>query len=215
MKAICLISGGKDSFLSLLIGISVGMEIELAITVEAKTDSYMFHYQNATLGGKIAQTMGINSVLVGESQLERFISQYKGYFLIAGAVESEFQKTRLEALCQEFGLIPYFPLWRKDQESIFKEFISTGAKGIFISVSAEGLDSGFLRKQIDQDSLNILKRKREKYGISIIGEGGEYETLVTSYPPTGKLLEILDSEEVDRGMQKILQITKFEIIPLP
>jgi uncharacterized protein (TIGR00290 family) len=213
MKAISLISGGKDSFLSLLIALSIGMDVERTITVKAEMDSLMFHYPNAEMGRALSSMMGIGNSLIGESEFNDVVSGYGGYFLIAGAVESEFQKTRLEELCVKFGLIPFFPLWRKNQESIIREFISTGSRAIFVSVAAEGLGGEFLGKTLNNESLSDLIEANKKNGISIIGEGGEYETLVTCYPQTGKCIKILDSDIVDRGIQKNLLIRRYEITP--
>ncbi len=212
MKAISLLSGGKDSFLSLLISLSIGMDVERTITVKAEQDSYMFHFPNAEIGSKLSESLGIENSLIMESEFTETVSRYPGYFLIAGAVESEFQKTRLEALCDEFGLKTFFPLWRKNQELIIRDFISSGARGIFVAVAAEGLGVELLGRAIDEEALEILKEVRKKYGISIIGEGGEYESLVTCSPYARKCLRITETEVVDRGIQKNLKIKGYEIV---
>jgi diphthamide synthase (EF-2-diphthine--ammonia ligase) len=41
-----------------------------------------------------------------------------------------------------------------------------------------------------------LKALREKFGISIMGEGGEYESMTLDSPMHSRPLEILDSEVV-------------------
>ena len=212
MKAISLLSGGKDSFLSLIIALSVGMDVERTITVKAEQDSYMFHYPNAELGSKLSESLGISNSLITESEFNRMISRYPGYFLIAGAVESEYQKTNLEEMCENFGLKTFFPLWRKNQESILLDFISTGSEGIFVSVAAEGLGLNLLGKPINENSLEILKKMNKKYGISIVGEGGEYETLITCSPFSATCIKIVDSIVVDRGIQKNLIIKNYETV---
>jgi uncharacterized protein (TIGR00290 family) len=212
MKALSLLSGGKDSFLSLLIALSVGMEVERTITVKADQDSYMFHYPNAELGAVLSETLGIGNSLIPESEFEETVAKYPGYFLIAGAVESEFQKTKLEEMCDDLGLRTFFPLWRKKQESIIRDFISTGSRGIFVSVAAEGIGPELLGRDIDEDSLEFLKRVNRTHGISIIGEGGEYETLVTGSPFATGSIEILETEIIDRGIQKNLKIKKYKMV---
>ncbi|MEL9914735.1 MAG: diphthine--ammonia ligase [Thermoplasmatales archaeon] len=213
MKAVALFSGGKDSFLSINIATMLGMDIEAAITVVPPQDSMMFHHPNAMLGSLISRCLGIRSITVSEEGFEEAISKFRGDVLIAGAVESEYQRTRLEQICCKYDLIPFFPLWRKDNESIIMEFIQTGSSGIFTSVAAEGLDEGLLGKEINLSSLNYLKKIREKYGISLIGEGGEYETLVTC-PNFGECcIEIERIKIVDRGIQKNLSVEKYQVIP--
>jgi ABC transporter with metal-binding/Fe-S-binding domain ATP-binding protein len=212
MKAVSLLSGGKDSFLSLLIALSIGMDVERTITVKAEQDSFMFHFPNVELGSKLSDIMGIRNSLIDESSFQETLSKFQGYFLVAGAVESEFQKTRLEEICQEYGLKTFFPLWRKDQESIIRDFISSGSRGIFVSVAAEGLGEDFLGMPITEKSLERLKAVKRKFGISIVGEGGEYETLVTGSPFASKSIEIIGSEIIDRGIQKNLKITSYRIV---
>ncbi len=212
MKAISLLSGGKDSFLSLLIAISVGMDVERTITVKAEQDSYMFHYPNAELGSILSETLGVENSLISEDEFEDTISSFSGYFLIAGAVESEFQKTKLEALCEANGLKTFFPLWRKNQELIIRDFIATGSTGVFVSVAAEGLGADFLGRKIDDTSLKLLKNANSKFGISIVGEGGEYETLVIYTPFAANHIVIDETEVVDRGIQKNLKIKRYRVV---
>lgn len=214
MKGVSLLSGGKDSYLSLLIAVSIGINVEKTITVEAETDSIMFHYQNAYLGAAVSEMMGIENMMVREDQFEDFIKNFRGYYLIAGAVESEFQKTRLEAVCETYGMIPFLPLWRKRNDLIIEDFINSGTKGIFVSVAAEGLGENLLGKDINECTLGILLDLREKFRISLIGEGGEYETLVTEIPFSAKCLKILNSKVIDRGIQKNLQIIDYELVNL-
>jgi ABC transporter with metal-binding/Fe-S-binding domain ATP-binding protein len=212
MKAISLLSGGKDSFMSLLIALSVGIEIERTITVKAEQDSYMFHYPNAELGSKLSEMMNIENSLIQESEFTSTLASYRGYVLVAGAVESEFQKTKLEEICYDLGLRTFFPLWRRNQEQIIRDFIASGSKGIFVSVAAEGLGEDLLGRGIDEGVLNFLKTMNSRYGISIVGEGGEYETLVTCSPFAIHCIEILESEIIDRGIQKNLKIKKIRTV---
>ncbi|MEM3934574.1 MAG: ATPase, partial [Thermoplasmatales archaeon] len=121
MKAVALFSGGKDSFLSINIATMLGMDIEAAITVVPPQDSMMFHHPNAMLGSLISRCLGIRSITVSEEGFEEAISKFRGDVLIAGAVESEYQRTRLEQISCKYDLIPFFPLWRKDNESIIME----------------------------------------------------------------------------------------------
>jgi len=212
MKGIALISGGKDSYLSALIALINGIEIEKTITIKAQTDSMMFHFPNAILGSAVSKLLGLENIIIEESEFESSISEYKGYRLIAGAIASEYQKTRLERLCLENEIIPYFPLWRRNQEDILREFMESGSEGILVSVSAEGLDEKYLGRKIDESLLNDLKRLNMRYGVSLVGEGGEYESLVTFSPWTGMRLQIMEKEIVDRGMQKLLIIKSYKLI---
>ncbi len=211
MKGIALLSGGKDSYLSTIIAMMVGIEIEKTITVKAIEDSMMFHFPNTFLGKAVSELLNLENETIGEDEFENEIGKYRGYRLIAGAIESEYQKTRLEKLCLEKDLIPFFPLWRRNQQEILNEFIESGSKGMLVSVSAEGLDERYLGREIDPSLVKELIYLNMRYGISIVGEGGEYESLVTYSPWTNLCLRIKEKEVLNRGMQKILSIKRYEI----
>ncbi len=213
MKGISLLSGGKDSYMALMIAIGTGMDIERTITVIPQEDSMMFHVPNATLGKAVSELAGIENVAVKEDEFYEEIEKYKGYSIVAGAVESEYQKTRLERLAYEIGMKTFFPLWRRNQLNIMHEFIKSGSRGIFVSVAAEGLDENFLGREIDEKSLSELIKLNIKYGISIVGEGGEYETLVTYNPFNDLCIEILEKEILNRGMQKNLIVKRYSVHP--
>ncbi|MGC8645344.1 MAG: diphthine--ammonia ligase [Thermoplasmata archaeon] len=214
MKAVSLLSGGKDSFLSLNIATMLGMDVVATITVLPKEDSYMFHHPNASLGSVVSQCLGIRNITSGEEEFESVISTFGGHLLVAGAVRSDYQRSKLEEICVKYGLVPFFPLWRREDEQILLEFIDSGSRGIFTSVAAEGLDESLLGKEIDQNTLKTLKSARERYGISLVGEGGEYETLVICSTFESCCIAIDSSSVVDRGLQKNLMIKKYRVIPL-
>jgi len=213
MKGISLLSGGKDSYMSLMIAISLGINIERTITVIPQEDSMMFHVPNAILGKAVSELAAIENTTIAEEEFYEEIKKYKDYFIVAGAVESEYQKTRLEKLAYEIGMKTFFPLWRRNQLSIMHDFIKSGSRGIFVSVAAEGLDETFLGKEIDEKSLSELVKLNIKYGISIVGEGGEYETLVTYNPFNDLYIEILEKEIMNRGMQKSLIVKRYSVHP--
>ncbi len=213
MKAISLLSGGKDSYMSLIIAMSTGMEVERTLTIIPEVDSMMFHVPNAILGSAVSELVGIENTSIPEGEFYDEIKKYRGYTIVAGAVESEYQKTRLEKLAYELGMKTFFPLWRRDNVSLVLDFIRSGARGIFVSVAAEGLEENFLGREIDERALHDLMNLNRRFGISVIGEGGEYETLVTYNPFNDLCIEILEKEILNRGMQKNLIVKRYSVHP--
>ncbi|MEM0141156.1 MAG: diphthine--ammonia ligase [Thermoplasmatales archaeon] len=212
MKAIALLSGGKDSFLSINIALMLGIEMEATITVVPSQDSMMFHHPNAHLGSVISNCLGIRNITVEEDEFEDAVSKFPKKLLVAGAIESDYQKSRLEEMCEKYGLTPFFPLWRKNNESLLLEFISTGSSGIFTSVAAEGLDETLLGREINEESLEILRIAKKRHRISLVGEGGEYETLVISSPFENCFIKIERTSVVDRGIQKNLLVEEYTVV---
>lgn len=75
------------------------------------------------------------------------------------------------------------------------EIIDLGFKVIVTAVAAEGLDSSWLGRQIDQKMLNELKDLNRRYGVHPAFEGGEAETFVLDGPIFKKRIKILKAEK--------------------
>ncbi len=208
MKAFALLSGGKDSFLSAQIAMEQGYEIEGAISVIPQEFSMMFHYPNAAIANLVAELLGVQWMPVPENNFFENIGKMcsgRVDALISGAIASDYQKTRIEKMCTEAGVISYSPLWRKNQKRILEEIIMRGIQAIIVSVSAEGFDINDLGKLLDREFMGELERRNSKFGINIAGEGGEYETLVLG-TKHGKRLEIKKSRKIWEGSHGYLLI---------
>ena len=201
LKAVALMSGGKDSFLSTVIALEQGMDIVEAITVIPEEFSYMYHFPNADKASFVSGLLNLRSEYVNEnnlaSKLKNFAESGVGT-LISGAIASDYQKTRIENLCTNLNMRSFTPLWRKDQEDVLVEIIRRGISPIIVSVSADGFNKEDLGRVIDENYLVELKKKEEKFGINISGEGGEYETFVT-YPGYGTRLNLTKSHILWEG----------------
>ena len=214
MRSVSLFSGGKDSFLSAQIAMEQGFEIIAAITVVPEEFSFMFHYPNAHMSRYAASLLDLKVIETSEDNLWKLIAGMvendQVEAVISGAIASDYQKTRIEAACSDLGIISFTPLWRIDQERELNEIIMRGISPIIVSVSAEGFDMDDLGKTIDKRYLETLKKKNERYGINVTGEGGEYETFVTGLEP-GKRVIIEESERVWEGSHGYLLINKARV----
>jgi ABC transporter with metal-binding/Fe-S-binding domain ATP-binding protein len=191
MRLACLFSGGKDSTYALYIMLGQGHDVPYLVTVFPESqESYMFHYPKIERTIDQAKALGIRQVIVktkGEKEkelddLKNALKKLKIDGVFSGAVASEYQKQRIDAMAEELSIVSFAPLWHKDQESLLKEQIDAGFESIITHVAAEGLDESWVGKKISYKAFEELKRIRNKYKINISGEGGEYETLVLNCP---------------------------------
>ncbi|MEM3676267.1 MAG: diphthine--ammonia ligase [Thermoplasmataceae archaeon] len=209
MKTFALLSGGKDSFLACTIALEQGFDVDLSVTAKAREYSMMFHFPNVSLAGTVSALLDIPNIMVEEDEVERIFAElaHKGYqAIVAGAIASEFQKTRLEELCTANGLACFAPLWRKNPVKILQELINRGIRSIVVSVSAEGLGPEDLGRPIDKDFISYIENKEKKYGLNPAGEGGEYESIVIGYE--SKTIDIEESEVKWLGSGGYLRINK-------
>jgi len=213
MKLGLLFSGGKDSTYALL---KHKDEVVCLITLISKNkESYMFHTPNIALTALQAGALGLPLVertTEGRKEeelkdLRAAIAEAKEKFgiegLVTGAVESVYQSSRIQKICDELGLKCVNPLWHKEQAELLREMVKAGLKIIVSGVFAYPLGKEWLGRQIDNKAIAELVKLREKYKISPSGEGGEIETTVLDAPFFRKKIEILESEvlaEKDSGV---------------
>lgn len=83
---------------------------------------------------------------------------------------------------------------------LFEEMVSAGVRAIVAGVAAEGLGPEWLGRPLDGSALAELKGLRDRYGISVMGEGGEYESMTLDSPMHLKRIEAESSERrLERG----------------
>ncbi|CUA70082.1 hypothetical protein RSOLAG22IIIB_00428 [Rhizoctonia solani] len=93
-----------------------------------------------------------------------------------GAILSNYQRVRVDHVCQRLGLAPLCYLWQRDQRELMSEMIAAGVEAILIKVAGIGLKEQHLGRTLAQME-PIFHNLNDKFGAHICGEGGEYETL--------------------------------------
>ncbi len=205
MRLASLYSGGKDSTFSLYLEEQMGHDVPYLVNVMPDDSaSWIFHTPNLNVVPLMAQAMDkelvtARSTGTEEGDMEGLTNALDGLDVdgvITGAVWSDYQWDRMNLVCHDLGLKVFSPLWRKDQDLVMDAFLQSGIKAIIVGCYAEGLGQEWLGRVIDQQAVDELKRIREKTGISIMGEGGEYESMTISSPMHSHPLEIVESEVV-------------------
>jgi ABC transporter with metal-binding/Fe-S-binding domain ATP-binding protein len=224
-----LFSGGKDSSWALYRALEDGLDVTRLVTVHPGDDSYMYHVPATDLAALAAESIGLDllevdpddlgaasatdSAAQGDAELEpleaalREVADAEGLAgVTAGAVESEFQTSRIEAMCGRLGIGLYAPLWQRDPVTLAEEMLDAGFEILIVQVAAAGLDESWLGRRLDADALDDLLDLHERYGVHPLGEGGEFETLVIDGPHMSRPIE-LEWERVWEGSRGHLQVT--------
>ena len=102
--------------------------------------------------------------------------------LVVGALRSDYQKTRIERMCQRLGIVSFCPIWHKDSREHMQSLLDHGFGVIFTSVSTEGMNEDWIGRTLERESLNDLIDLSRRYRFNLDGEGGEFETIVVSAP---------------------------------
>jgi ABC transporter with metal-binding/Fe-S-binding domain ATP-binding protein len=225
MRVAVLFSGGKDSAFALFKALKEGHEVVTLVTMKSKSkESFMYHVPNIHLTEHCAIALQL-PLIVGttsgekEKELEDLKEILKDLKeqedvegVVSGAIASQYQKDRVDSICAELGLESIAPLWQQDQFSLIKEMLEKEFKIIVVGVFAGGLTEDWLGRIIDADAIEDLKKLQEKYKISFVGEGGEFESLVLDCPLYKKSLEIEQSKTHWDGSRGELEIKKVKLV---
>ena len=220
MKLGVLFSGGKDSTLALHYAVEKAEVLCLVTLFSENKESYMFHTPNIELTALQAEALElplISKVTEGKPEeelkdlkaaIEQAIMDFEIEGLVTGAVESIYQASRIQQLCNLLNIWCVNPLWKRDQKQLLKEVVAKGFKTIISGVFAYPLDKKWLGKQMDEMMIEQLLALSDDYGLSPSGEGGEIETTVLDAPLFKNKLEILDSEVKAKGNSGVFMIKK-------
>lgn len=99
----------------------------------------------------------------------------------SGAILSSYQRLRVEHVCARLGLVSLAPLWQRNQRDLLDEMLADGLHAVLIKVASLGLGAPQLGKALEElrPLLHVLEAK---HGVSVCGEGGEYESLTLDCP---------------------------------
>lgn len=203
---VSLFSGGKDSSWALYRALCAGHPIERLVTVHPDGDSYMYHVPATDLAELAAESIDIPLVNVhpesfdtdsvtdaGEQgdvelqPLERALGALSHKLggiggVTVGAVESDYQNARVTAMCERLGADVFAPLWHQPPTELAKAMCEAGFEITIVQVAAAGLDASWLGRTLDAQAFAELQLLNDRYGVHVLGEGGEFETIVTDGP---------------------------------
>lgn len=198
-----------------------GYEVAYLVTmIPQRQDSWMFHYPNIHLAELFAEAVGIPLVKaetagvkeVEVEDLKRLLSTLDIDAVVSGGISSQYQKKRIDKVCSELGLKSIAPLWHQDPRKLLEELVKLKIEAIIVGVYAFGFTSDWLGRKIDETTISDLVELNKKYQVSLVGEGGEYETLVLDAPFFKKKMQLIEAEKVWEGQSGYLLVKKAVLI---
>ena len=218
MRLGVLFSGGKDSTLALHKAAEKEEATCLITLISENKESYMLHTPNIEVTALQAAALGlplIKRVTEGKPEAElkdleaaiaQAIKDFQIEGVVTGAVESVYQASRIQRICNRLDVWCFNPLWKKNQKALLNEIVAAGFKVIISGVFAYPLDRTWLGKQIDETMIARLVALSKQYSLSPSGEGGEIETTVLDAPLFKKKIEVLDFEVEAKGNSGVFRI---------
>ncbi len=222
VKVTCLVSGGKDSVLALWLALHQFDVISILTVMSTCTESYLFHIPNSQYVGIIADMLKIShrKILIDSCDVEDEIHTLKDALIesgaeavIAGGIRSEFQRFKFIRAAQLANMKCFNPLWRLSPRVLLSELLDNNFHIIISSVSGMGLRKELLGKRFSPELLETLQKDIPESELSIIGEGGEFESFVLDAPFFSASIEILESkihwdEHREEGYYEIIKVKR-------
>ena len=113
-----------------------GYEIACLISVFSENpESYMFHTPSIEKTKQQAEAMNIPLIIQKtkgqkeselkdlEKAVKKAKSEYKIEGVVTGAIESIYQASRIQNICNKLGLECFNPLWQRNEEEYLEELI--------------------------------------------------------------------------------------------
>ncbi len=204
-----LSSSGKDSTYAMHVMKRQNYPISCLISLVSKNpESYMFHTPNVDLVKLQAEALGIPHIEQKtegikekelddlEKALRKAREKYHIGGVVTGAIYSNYQKKRIEEVCDRMDLKIFSPIWHLDQELEMRQVVRE-FEVVFSSVAARGLDKSWLGRRITKEDVDRLVELNKTFGINTAGEGGEFESLVLDAPLFKKRIKIDDFEIIE------------------
>ncbi len=220
MRVVCLVSGGKDSVFAFWLALHQFNVVEILTVRSNCSDSLLYHLPNSQFVETIAKMFGIkhkdiwiNSCDINDeiNSLKKALVKSGADAVITGGIRSDFQRYAFNRAALQAKMKCFNPLWRLSPKRLISELLDNKFNIIFSSVSGMGLRRDLLGKQITNEVLDYFRKIIPASDISIIGEGGEYESFVLDAPFYPSEIKIKESkihwdEYREEGFFEIIKI---------
>jgi uncharacterized protein (TIGR00290 family) len=219
MTVVASWSGGKDSCFACFKAIQEGFEISNLLTMMATEGRSNFHLIRADLLDAQAAAIGI-PLTKQETTPDSYEQEFKNALRqlkiagVQGVVTGDIydvplhEKGWLDRVCGEIGLRTIRPLWNRNTEQIFREFVTSGFYAIVTRVNTKMLSPEWLGRQLNEKFLEDITKIGN---VDPCGENGEYHTLVIDGPLFTKRIEILESRKGILNGSGYLEIERFAV----
>jgi uncharacterized protein (TIGR00290 family) len=207
MKAFVSWSSGKDSAFALTEARRGGVEIAGVLTtiIDIHDRVAMHGVRSALLDRQIA-ALGVPSIKIPipspcpndiyERRMEEACAKIRTqgirHIVFGDLFLEDIRAYRVEKLTA-MGIVPLFPLWRRDTAALAREMIANGLIAHVTCLDPRKVSRGFAGRTFDESFLRDLPAS-----VDPCGENGEFHTVVTAGPMFSGAIPVSVGETVER-----------------
>ena len=199
MKVAVSWSGGKDSCFSLFQALKMGYNPVYIFNIAVRRGEIpRVHGLDPSIINAQAEALNI-PLIQREATWDTYEHVFRGIVrklkskgiegIVFGDIHIEEHRKWNERVCKELQVEPILPLWKKDIREIAKEFINAGFNAIVVCIREDKLSREILGRRFNLELLETLR----KFNVDLMGEYGEYHTLVLDGPIFKMRIVILET----------------------
>lgn len=142
---------------------------------------------------RLRDEMGIDCVVTGD------IAEVAGY------------PNWIRERCRSVGMDVHTPLWGRDRGVLLRQLLDRGFRARISCVDTRRLDMSWLGRELDESTVAGLQAVRDRTGLDLCGEEGEYHTLVVGGPHFMRGIDIRSCSIREAGTLAYLEIHEMEL----
>ncbi|KAL9605152.1 MAG: hypothetical protein Q9219_000086 [cf. Caloplaca sp. 3 TL-2023] len=161
---------------------------------------------------------GVSDTMIAEDETETMLvllhrikkDHPEANAVCSGAILSNYQRTRIESVALRLQLVPLAYLWQYPDlpspeprtDGLLEDMAAIGLDARLIKVASGGLDESLLWENVcGRATRKRITKAMERFGGSVLGEGGEFETLVLS----GPLPFFEGAIQIEEGQRRVIR----------
>jgi len=197
-NAAMLWTGGKDSSLALLEAGQDGYGVSCLVTFAPPQPEFLAHpLQFMKLQ---AQALGLPHYVLPvsapfekgyETQLRNLREKMGIDAVVTGDIaEVAGSPNWIRERSRPVEMQVHTPLWGRDRHVLLEQLLSHGFEVLFSCVKKRWLTESWIGRALDERAIADLRIVRERTGLDLCGEEGEYHTLVTNGPQFTRAIRV-------------------------
>jgi diphthine-ammonia ligase len=189
-NAAMLWTGGKDSSLALFEASRDGYCVQSLLTFAPPRPEFLAH--PVAIMKLQAEALGLRHLILPVA--EPFDKSYEAHLhtlrnemgidvVITGDIaEVGGSPNWIRERSRPVGMQVHTPLWGRDRETLLADLSRLGFEVRFSCIKKRWLTESWVGRVLDDEAVAELRAVRERTGLDLCGEEGEYHTLVTNSP---------------------------------
>lgn len=113
--------------------------------------------------------------------------------------------------CRPVGMGVHTPLWGRDRGVLLRQLLDRGFRARISCIDTRRLDVSWLGRELDAAAIDGLQAIRDRSGLDLCGEEGEYHTLVVDGPQFTRGIDTRSCSIREAGSLAYLEIHEMEL----